>query len=110
VGAANEKNYFLNLIRPCHNIIRNSSIGNLLKKANTNRDFILGNLREAEEEFRQPIKSIQENADYDEGEFYVALQHLYNHIWIKNDGRSHITRNAPDKHNERTVEKKSSLC
>ena len=38
---------FLNLIPPCHNIIRNSSIGNLLKKANTNRDFILGNLREA---------------------------------------------------------------
>ena len=45
-------------------------------------------------------------ADYDEGKFYVALQHLYNHIWIKDDGRSHITRNAPDKHNERTVEKK----
>jgi len=45
-----------------------------------NKDFLLFNLREAQEEITKTINDLQTDADYDEPEFYVAMMHLYHHV------------------------------
>ena len=45
-----------------------------------NKDFILFNLREAEEEITKTINDLQTEAEYDEPEFSVALMHLFHHV------------------------------
>ena len=45
-----------------------------------NRDYVLDNLREAEEELKRTIREIAENPDYGYGEFVVAMMHLYHHV------------------------------
>jgi hypothetical protein len=45
-----------------------------------NRDYVLYNLREAQEELERTIRELEKDSDYDFGEFVVAMSHLYLHI------------------------------
>lgn len=45
-----------------------------------NLRYILSHLQEAEEELQDIIEAIQRDPNYDEGEFYIAMQHIYNHL------------------------------
>jgi hypothetical protein len=45
-----------------------------------NRDWVLTNLREANEELTRTIADIERDATYDFGEYRVAMQHLYHHL------------------------------
>ena len=45
-----------------------------------NREWVLSNLREAAEELTQTISEIEATPDYDDGEFLVAMQHIYDHL------------------------------
>lgn len=45
-----------------------------------NLRYILSHLQEAEEELKDAVEAIQMDPNYDEGEFYVAMQHIYNHL------------------------------
>jgi hypothetical protein len=45
-----------------------------------NLRYILSHLQEAEEQLQDTIEAIQMDPSYDEGEFYVAMQHIYNHL------------------------------
>lgn len=45
-----------------------------------NRDWVLFNLREAQEEIRRTIAEIERHPDYDFGEFIVAMAHAYHHL------------------------------
>lgn len=53
-----------------------------------NRDWVLSNLREAQEELNRTIGEIEADPEYDVGEFMVAMQHLYDHLntgWTSRD-------------------------
>jgi hypothetical protein len=41
--------------------------------------LVLSHLTEAQEEIATTIREIRETPDYDYGEFWVAMQHLYHH-------------------------------
>ena len=45
-----------------------------------NRDWVLYNLREAQQEIEQTILEIEETPDYGFGEFVVAMGHAYHHL------------------------------
>jgi hypothetical protein len=45
-----------------------------------NRDWVLFNLREAQEEIQRTISEIEQDADYNFGEFVVAMSHAYHHL------------------------------
>ncbi len=45
-----------------------------------NKDYVLFNLREAEEELVSMIRSLATEPDYAEAEFSVAMMHLYHHM------------------------------
>ena len=45
-----------------------------------NNNFILFNLREAQEEIDRTIKDLETDAQYTEAEFSVAMFHLYHHV------------------------------
>jgi hypothetical protein len=45
-----------------------------------NRDFVLFNLREAQEEIEKTIRDLQTDPEYDEPEFLVAMMHVYHHV------------------------------
>lgn len=45
-----------------------------------NLNNILLHLEEAKEELEKIISEIKNNTEYDEVEFYIRMQHLYNHI------------------------------
>jgi hypothetical protein len=56
-----------------------------------NRDWVLFNLREAEEEIRRTISEIETVPDYGLGEFVVAMSHAYHHLntaWNARDADS----------------------
>ena len=56
-----------------------------------NRDWVLFNLREAEEEIRRTIAEIEAVPDYGYGEFVVAMSHAYHHLntaWNARDADS----------------------
>jgi len=44
-----------------------------------NRDWVIFHLTEARDEINKTIAEIQETPDYDDSEFWVAMQHLYHH-------------------------------
>jgi len=44
-----------------------------------NREWVLFHLGEAKDEITKTIAEIQTTPDYDYGEFWVAMQHLYHH-------------------------------
>jgi hypothetical protein len=45
-----------------------------------NREWVLFNLRQAQEELERTVREIEGHPDYDQGEFLVALSHAYHHI------------------------------
>ncbi len=45
-----------------------------------NLGYIQYNLKQAREELDAMINGIKKNADYEEGEYVVAMTHLYHHI------------------------------
>jgi hypothetical protein len=45
-----------------------------------NREWILSNLKEAHEELQGVIEGFEKRSDYDIGEYYVAMMHLYHHL------------------------------
>jgi hypothetical protein len=45
-----------------------------------NRDLILSQLKEAHEELTRTIAEIEQDPEYDFGEYLVAMMHLYHHI------------------------------
>jgi hypothetical protein len=45
-----------------------------------NKDFVLFNLREAQEEIEKTIHDLETDVEYDEPEFLVAMMHLYHHV------------------------------
>jgi hypothetical protein len=57
-----------------------------------NRDWVLFNLREAQEELRRMIAEIEETPDYDLGEFVVAMGHAYHHLNIAWNSRDEPQR------------------
>lgn len=52
------------------------------------KDNILFNLQEALEELNRTAEEIKTDPEYCEGEFYVAMQHLYHHINTAWNGRN----------------------
>jgi hypothetical protein len=52
-----------------------------------NREHVLFHLGEAEEELARTIKQLRETAEYDTGEYIVAMQHLYHHLNTAWNGR-----------------------
>jgi hypothetical protein len=64
-----------------------------------NRDWILFNLVEAQEELAKTIRDIKADLDYDYGEFLVAMQHLYHHVntaWNSRDATSDQVANETE--------------
>ena len=51
-----------------------------LPEATLNRDWVIEQLREAHEELSRTIAEIEASPDYDVGEFFVAIQHIYHHL------------------------------
>ena len=45
-----------------------------------NRDHVLFHLGEAQKEIAETLAEIGSTPDYDYGEFWVAMQHLYHHL------------------------------
>ncbi len=45
-----------------------------------NRDHTLFHLREAAEELQRTIGAMEASSEYDYGEFWVSMQHLYHHL------------------------------
>jgi hypothetical protein len=45
-----------------------------------NREWILFHLKEASEELTRTIQEMEKDPEYDFGEYFVAMMHLYNHI------------------------------
>jgi hypothetical protein len=44
-----------------------------------NRSFVLFHLKEAQEELDRTIREIEDDPNYEHGEFVVAMSHLYHH-------------------------------
>jgi hypothetical protein len=60
-----------------------------------NRDWVLFNLREAEQELRRPISEIESTPDYDVGKLVVAMGHAYHHLntaWNSRDEAEAMVR------------------
>lgn len=45
-----------------------------------NREYVLYHLKEAHEELTKTIREIEQDPDYNFGEYIVAMTHLYHHI------------------------------
>jgi uncharacterized protein YfbU (UPF0304 family) len=45
-----------------------------------NRDYILYNLKEAKEALDKLIDDLENDAEYDNGNFIIDIQHIYHHI------------------------------
>jgi hypothetical protein len=62
-----------------------------------NRKYVLYNLKEAQGQLSETIEEIENNSDYEYGEFIVDMEHLYHHL--------NTAWNAQD-----TAEKESDEC
>jgi hypothetical protein len=45
-----------------------------------NRDWVLVHLREAQDELTRTINAIAASPEYNYGEFFPAMQHVYHHL------------------------------
>jgi hypothetical protein len=64
-----------------------------------NRDHILFHLQEAHEELTRTIHQVRNDPEYDIGEYWVALQHLYHHLntaWNGRDSTKEQSDNVTD--------------
>jgi hypothetical protein len=69
-----------------------------------NTDFLLFNLREAQDEIEKTIRDRETYSDYGEPEFSVAMMHLYHHVNTAWNARN----SSPN--NRRIVRTKSSIA
>ncbi len=65
-----------------------------------NRENILFHLKEAIEAIEGIINEITNNPEYDESEYYIAMQHVYNHVNTAWNTRN-LSQNRIDKMNEK---------
>ena len=64
-----------------------------------NRDWVLFHLTEARDELTKTLQEIRETPDYDYGEFWVAMQHMYHHAntaWNSRDASAAEVKDATD--------------
>ena len=64
-----------------------------------NKDFLLFNLREAQEEITKTINDLETDAEYDEPELSVAMMHLYHHVntaWNARHSTPEQSKNCSD--------------
>jgi hypothetical protein len=64
-----------------------------------NRDWVLFHLKEAHEELTRTIQGIEQDPDYDYGEYYVAMMHLYHHLntaWNSRDASPERVQKCTD--------------
>jgi hypothetical protein len=64
-----------------------------------NKNFLLFNLREAQEEITKTINDLETDAEYDEPEFSVAMMHLYHHVntaWNARHSTPEQSKNCSD--------------
>jgi hypothetical protein len=69
-----------------------------------NKDYMLWNLKEANEQLNKIVKQLETNNDYDYGECIVDMQHLYHHLnraWNAKES----TKEEPDECSETNFEK-----
>jgi hypothetical protein len=69
-----------------------------------NKEFVLFNLREAQEEIETTIRDLQTDSEYEEAEFSVAMAHLYHHIntaWNARSSTSEESSNCSDENFDR---------
>ena len=52
-----------------------------------NREHVLFHLQEAAEELTRTVSECESNSQYDIGEYFVAMQHLYHHLNMAWNGR-----------------------
>jgi hypothetical protein len=52
-----------------------------------NREWVLHHLSEAHEELTNAINEIREHPEYESGEFFAAMSHLYHHLNTAWNGR-----------------------
>jgi hypothetical protein len=45
-----------------------------------NKEYVLYNLKEAMKQLASTIRELEKNNDYDNGEYFVDMQHLYHHV------------------------------
>jgi hypothetical protein len=45
-----------------------------------NRDYILFHLREGLEELERTVRELEQDQEYEQSEFMVAMEHLYHHL------------------------------
>ena len=45
-----------------------------------NKEYIIYNLREAQEEIEETIQNLETDTEYEFGDYIVAMSHLYHHI------------------------------
>jgi hypothetical protein len=45
-----------------------------------NKQHVIFQLQEAEEQLQETLKNIQEDSEYEYGDFLVEMSHLYHHI------------------------------
>jgi len=64
-----------------------------------NRNQVLSQLKEASEALDEMIKSIESTADYDYGDYWVDMQHVYHHLntaWNSRDESEERISKATD--------------
>jgi hypothetical protein len=64
-----------------------------------NTDFLLFNLREAQEEIETTIRDLETDSDYGEPELSVAMMHLYHHVntaWNARNSNPEESKNCTD--------------
>jgi hypothetical protein len=64
-----------------------------------NKNFLLSNLREAQEEITKTINDLETDAEYDESELSVAMMHLYHHVnmaWNARHSTPEQSKNCSD--------------
>jgi len=64
-----------------------------------NREWILFHLKEAHKELRGAIEEFEKRSDCDEGEYLVAMMHLYHHLntaWNSKDVSDEDARTSSD--------------
>jgi hypothetical protein len=69
-----------------------------------NKGYILYHLKEAHEELTRTIREIEQDPDYDFGEYLVMMTHLYHHIntaWNAKDARPEQTDTCSEEDFER---------
>lgn len=69
-----------------------------------NKEWVLWNLKEAQEELIRTIADLESDASYDVPEFSVAMSHLYHHLntaWNSRDVSEEVARDCSQENFDR---------